>query len=295
MAQNKTKIGKGGVSLAETPKYKGYVKEIIKMILDGYHSYDMYSEIIAQEPEMKEGMFNRLLMKAYASVRNKLHRDREYTFQLHLSRYEDLYKRTMQLTDRFHRELDINKHIGPIISKISDALKILKNKEDLVGLHDRNLILEVTTKETTIVRDEAKKGKGKEHSGYDIDKLTLEEKIELLETLSSIRTVPIEGVRQTVIKRTMITVTEGSAVTHAQLVRPNETIDVVYEEMPEKVVHKLQEVKTNIGPEYINSPIIEDLVDRTIQPKTIEQLRGKIDDDLKSKFEKLIKRTKPAK
>lgn len=284
MSSNEKKIGKGGKSIFDTPKFQGYVDQLADLVCKGWKHFELYAEIISQEPDLKDSAFNKLLMRAYAKVRNKLHRDREYIFQLHLQRYEELYKRAMDMTDKSMIELDERKHVGPILSKIGDAMKTLKYKEELVGLHDKSLVLEVTTDETTVVQSNIDAYKG---SGYDLSKLSLQEKVELLQLLNEARVTPVEGIRQTMIKKvTVTTVSSGESETN------DKPIDIAYEEMPEKVIDKLQQTSDDEKEMYIESLIIEDLVDRTVKTKSLEELHESIDESLKAKFEKAMRRRK---
>lgn len=261
------------LKIVESKEFKAYIDQAVVHINNGWKTGEIFADIITQWPEHNEWFHQKLMSEAYKRIRNTLHRDREYIFQLHMNRYEDLYKQTMIMEDFFHRPLEPRRDYEVIKFKLTTAMKILKQKEDLVGLHNKDVVIEIENNNTTVISDKP--------GGIKLANLTLEERIELLGYLKQTRTVPIEGERQVLIKKKV----SGEMQTIQAV-----AVDTEFDELPEKVVDK---IKTDYGKKkihYIEAPLVEDLVDRSKPNRTLKDVTESIDEGIKKKFEKLMKR-----
>lgn len=240
--------------ILKTARFQEWENHISEALRKGFSPHEIYAELLLEEPMLSEDLFDKMTREAFRKAYSVVNRDREYIFRLHMSRYEEMFKRSIKMEDSQGRPFHPYKDRDRILARYSNAIKALRSKEELLGLHDKSIV--VNLMQTTTTLSEPKR-EGKGHFNLNFEKLSLEEKVELLSLLQQCRTVPIEGVRQVVVKRTTIEITSGNKVIQESLVRPNETIDTVYEEMPEKVVHKLLPSK----------PEIKKVVERGIKDK----------------------------
>jgi len=261
------------LQLVESDQFKRHINRAIELINKGWRSTQVFADIVSVWPEHNSWFHDVLMRKAYEQIRNTLHKDREYIFQLHMNRYEELYQQAMIMEDHYNRPLEIKRDWKVISYKLQTALKILKQKEELIGLHNKDVVIEIENNNTTVINDKS--------GGIVLMKLTLDERIELLNYLRQARTVPIEGERQILIK------TKNTSTVQA-IEKP---IDVEYEEMPDKVIDKMIDDKGVAKIHYIEAPMIEDFTNPNESGKTLREVQQSIDDGIKSKFEKLMKRT----
>lgn len=271
---------KNKLIVVESPKFHQYVDRATELIHKGWRSNEIYADIVSVWPEHNHFYHKELMDRAYLNIRNTLHKDRQYIFQLHMTRYEDLFRQSMIMEDNANRLLDPKKDWQTIIYKLQTALKVLKNKEDLVGLHNKDVVIEIENNNTTIISE-------KSEGAIQLTNLSLNEKIELLSLLRETRTIPIEGERQVIIKKR--TLDENNEIVSDK--RTITATDAQYEEMPDSVVDKMVEDFGKPKIMYIEAPLIEDYVDRSKKPKTLKQVQESIDGNIKDKFEKLMKRT----
>lgn len=267
-------------------KSKECIERAKELLFKGHTQAEIHVDLLCIDSKLRKAAFDEIIAEAYKQLYKALHRDREYIFQLHMSRYEELYKRSTDMVDKHGMSLNAKDNWPIIVGRYQTAMRILKLKEDLLGVHNKDLVIEIENNNTTII-DDGESGKIK------MKDLTLEEKIELLSMLKEIRTVPIEGDRQIVIKKK--TLNETNEVTEETQSFQESAIDIQYEEMPEKVIDKIKPDQEEEEVKYIQSPVVEDYVDRSIANKTLEQVTGAINTDLKEKFEKLMSRKLPKK
>jgi hypothetical protein len=269
---------------SNSEKIEECIKRTQELLFQGFNLPEIKTQLMSiTDNKLGSTQFDEVVREAYKNLYKTIHRDREFLFQLHMNRYEDLYRRSITMTDRFGRALDATRNRDAMIYKGGIAMKILKQKEDLVGLHNNDTFIEIDNQITGV--------EDKETYQVRLGKMTMEEKIELLSLIKKSRAVPIEGDRQIILKKKTLN-SNNEIVTETSKHFEGDAVDIKYEEMPDMVVDKMQEVRTEKDEEYLESPIIIDNVDRSIRPRELGELKGAIDTTLKEKFEKLIKRKK---
>lgn len=241
------------VRLIDTPEYQGKIKWVFERLKEGLRTNEIFAMMLADDPDLGENQFIRILNKAYEYGENELHKDREYTFMLHMHRYEKIYNDCIQLLDTWKRPLDPVKDWHIITARYYNALKAMKSKEDLLGLHDKSVVIEFNDHRAVIVEQEEIPN-GKYVAGYDLDKLTLKEMRELLELVQQARTIPIEGIQRVVVKTTTIEINTGRTIENQQSIDQVDTVDIQFEEMPEEVVDKFKDITPKPEQDPLNEP-----------------------------------------
>lgn len=165
------------ISLVHSLLVKGVPKdEIIERIL-----HENYPDI-----KTKLGAFE-LIKSVYGDSLFKEHQDTVYTFNLHLARYEDLYSHEMKMENKSGFPLSEEHDLDQISWKLTEALNILKQKEELLGLHDKTLIVEINNIHL--------KSKQKDNSLFSFESLFAEDRIELLQLIRKLRANANDGVQ----------------------------------------------------------------------------------------------------
>lgn len=242
------------VKLIDTPEYQAKVEQVYQYLKDGMRSNEIYAMMLVDDEKMTETSFNTLLRYAFEYGENALHKDRDYVFQLHMDRYEDIYEKSIQMVDRYNNPLDVSKHWHIMTAKYVNALNALTSKEKLIGLHDKSVSLEFNEQKAELVEEPNNRGA----IGFDLEALTLSEQKELLELIKECRTVPIEGIQRVVIKKTVIEINTETGDRNVN--QEVETHDIAFEEMPAPVVNKFEvipdpeeEKEIEAGPVVIDS------------------------------------------
>jgi hypothetical protein len=230
----------------DTPEYQAKVEMVYDYIKKGVRSNEIYALMMMDDENLSETVFNQLRKDAYAYAENSLHKDRDYTFQLHMERYEDLFHKNMIMVNMYGQPLDIRQHWNIMVAKYGNALKALESKEKLLGMHDKSISLELNDQTATIVEKENDRGS---IPGFDIEMLTLDEQKDLLSLIKECRTTPLEGVQRVVIKKTVIEINTETG--ERNKMEATETIDIGFEEMPAKVVDKFEKI---LDPEEVVQP-----------------------------------------
>lgn len=285
------------VKLIDNPEYRKLVERTYEYLRDGVRSNEILQQLMMEDEQMTEKRFIDLLKHAYAYADKTLHKDREYVFQLHMARYEDLYKETMVMEDTQHRPLDVNKDWGVIVIKYKEALKALKSKEDLLGLHDKSVVLEFNDHKAIVIEQETLRGGANNVAGFDLAILSTQELVELLGFIKKARTVPIEGIQRVTIKTTKIEITNLSERSVQQSVTYIDNVEkkiIQFEDMPENVVGRFEDVTKFEDAVIVPEPNVIDDVPREvrkmerrgvddlrekIRQKTLEQLKQKLNRD----------------
>lgn len=270
----------------KTPIIKECIERAKEMLFQGHSISEIKIDLLAIDSTLNVHEIRLVLNEAYDRLHTTVHRDREYIFQLHMSRYEELYKRAMNMRNNHGIEFSPTKDWNIIVNRFQTAMRILKLKEELIGLHNKDIVIEIENNNTTVIKEG-------EPDHIMLTGLSFDEKVELLALLKEARTVPIEGDRQIVIKKK--TLNENNEPIDETYKFQESAIDIQYEEMPEKVIDKMKEEPSDEKIEYMDSPIVEDYVDRTVTTRTFDDVSKMIDNDLKNKFEKIMRRTKPKK
>lgn len=249
------------VRLIDTVEYQEKAISIFEMMKQGYRPNEIFASLMIDDPEISEKKFVALLKCAYKYADVAVHKDREYTFQLHMERYEQLFKESMEMVDSWKRPLDPKKDWHIMVAKYGNAMKALRHQENLMGLHDKSFVVEVNENKATIIHKE----ETNTLPGYNLDALSLEEKVELLSLIRESRTVPIEGMHKVTIRKTVVEITQGEVnISKKDIDVENvQTIDVEFEDMPKEVISKFEDItpapKTKT--KLIEKALVENVVD----------------------------------
>lgn len=248
--------------------FKRLVDEVYSLIKQGMRSNEIYANMLVDHEDMNEYFFNVLLEEAYTIAEAGLHKDREYTFQLHMERYEKMYEESMKMYNSWNQPLDPKKDWNIILKKYISAMRALEAKEHLIGLHDKSMVIEFNDQKATVIeKDELR---GNPLPGIQLDNLTLAEQIELLDYIREARAIPIEGIQRVIIKQTKIEInmSDGTRMVGTDVKSIDDVEshvqDIEFEEMPEDVVSRFQKIPDKeppieeIGPGSIH---VEDLTD----------------------------------
>lgn len=274
--------GGHGVSKIETREYQVLIERTYQYLKEGIRAEEIFKTFCIEDVEMTEPKFIQILTYAYEFGENELHKDREYIFQLHMQRYEDLYRESLIMHDSYHRPLDPSKHTPIMARKYMTAIKALKSKEDLLGLHDKTVVLEFNDNKAIIVEQETLRGGSNVIEGYEPDKLSNEDLLKLLTLIKKARTVPIEGVQRVSIRQTKVEISINNEPITTQVTTQIDKLDktvVQFEEMPSNVVGKFTDITKVEEDEVIEQiNIVDDI------PKEIKEKRGEIIEDVKEKL-----------
>mgnify|MGYP001599055636 CR=1 FL=1 len=284
------KVGKNPKFRTDTIQYQKKIEEVAQYIVEGLRSNEIYATLLVEDNSLTENRFKKLLQRAYAFAFSSLHKDREYIFELHMDRYEDLYNKSMYMfNDRYQTPLDPKKEWHLIVSRYVNEMKALKAKEDLIGLHDKSMVIEVNQGKAVVIEHDNREEKS--IAGYDLDALTDQEQIELLALIKDIRVVPIEGVQKVTIKRTVIEINTETL----QREQRQETINIghvevrEFEDMPDDVVSKFE---NTLPVEEVKEPetgiILQDDVPKDIGKKDLRQIQESINSTALDEFKKRL-------
>lgn len=281
------------VALVETPEYQALIERVFKMLKAGARSNEILADLMVEDHSMTEDKFMLLLKHTYAYAENALQRDREYLFQLHMDRYEKIYQQAMTMTDSWHRPLDPHKDWQIMLMKFKAAMKALRSKEELIGLHDKSMVLEFNDHQATVVQQESLRGASTAIAGYDLEQLDEAELYELLQLIKLTRTVPIEGVQRVVVKKTKIEINtqtgERNVSQQTTVIQEVQQAAVVFEDMPAQVVHKMKDVTKPIDePQREPEPNVADDVPKEVRELPVQTL-GSIQERLRQKAMEALK------
>lgn len=295
--QNKGNYERHEVHVNDTPKYYALAERVYNLIKDGLRSNEIFASLCVEDADMTETKFMKLLADSYKFFENSILKDREYTFQMHMSRYEDIYQKCMRMEGFWHEmELDKKnpKDINQIMTKYMQAIKALQYKEDLLGLHDKKVVLEFNDSHATIIRNERDVYRGV--PGYNLDNLSLDEKVELLNLIKESRTVPIEGIQRVIIKQRKIEIDLESGnrkvVEDIKKIDNTEIKDIEYEEMPPNVVSKFDNKEDK--PESLKvDPLFIDNTIKGVMPQSKDDISKKLQESMMNKFKEKLKKHTP--
>jgi hypothetical protein len=265
-----------------------YVKvgqQVEQYLRDGWLINEIRAQVLLDIPDIADEDFKELVKRAYEHASTTVHRNREYIFKLHMDRYEKAYQRSIVMVDRDQRPLHLIKDWHIMCAKYSAAMKSLKSKEDLVGLHNKDVVIQITEQDAVMKSKPENRGK----LPFDCDKLTFEEQVELLALLKQAKVSEDDGHRRLLVQKLPTTIDVGQTVAE-------DVIDTIYEEMPPKVVDKLQVVDTSPtpAPDDVPKKYPQEVLDRLAEgpASDMEGVKKKIDEGTKKLFEKLLKNKK---
>lgn len=280
----KKKQGSHRVHLIDTPEYQAKVERIYQYIKQGMRSNEIFAMMIVEDEKLTEKGFQELLRHAYSFAENSLHKDRDYVFQLHMERYEQVYEKNMVMVNSWNQPLDKRYHWAIMVAKYVNALNALISKEKLIGLHDKSVSLEFNEQQVTLTDEQTNRGS---IPGYDIEKLTFDEQKELLALIKEARTAPVEGIQRVVIKKTVIEINTETGDKNVN--NEVETIDIGFEDMPAPVVHKFENIPDpEDEPQPEMGPIVIDNVPK-VPAKEADDVKESINKKLIASFKEKLK------
>jgi hypothetical protein len=293
MAKKKDKIDH---PKKDSEEFKRQVNAVYELIKQGMRSNEIFANMLVDHEDMNEYFFKVLLEEAYRLAEAGLHKDREYTFQLHMERYEKMYEESMKMFNSWNQPLDPKKDWNIILKKYISAMRALEAKEHLIGLHDKSMVIEFNDQKATVIEKEELRGNPL--PGIQLDNLTLAEQIELLDYIREARTIPMEGIQRVVVKQTKIEInmTDGTRTVGTDVKKIDDVEshiqDIEFEEMPEDVVSRFQKIPDKeppieeVGPGSVH---VEDLTDgktnsgksgddviQKVKMSALDQLRKKL-------------------
>lgn len=280
----------------DTVEYQEQVASIYEYLKQGMASNELFAMLMMKDPEMSEFKFTELLTYAYRYAETQLQKDRDYVFQLHMARYEKMYEQSIVMVDQYGRELDPkpgSKDWIYAVTRYGHALKALKSKEELIGLHDKSVVLEFNDQKAIVLQQEGLDGG---LPGYDLEQLEVDEMVELLDLIKQARTIPIEGIQRVTIKTLKIEINPqtGDRNAQQQVQKIDDVIDIKFEEMPEPVVQKFKTVEKKKKQKMPTSPIVIDDtgVSKKTKPKTAHEVAHKLKDNVMNEFRKKLRGTR---
>lgn len=284
------KKGQGAKSILkeDTIEFQQKIERVYELLKEGMRGDEIHATLCVEGEDIGKQAFLELQRHAWKYAEVELHKDREYTFQLHMDRYEKIYQQSMIIEDTWHRPLDKKKDWRLITMKYINALKALVSKENLLGLHDKSLVVEFNDMKAVVATKPENRG-AEGIPGYDLTQLTLEEQIELLGYIKDARTVPIEGIQRVIVRKTVIeinpTTGEKNKYTDEKKIDNVQTYDIEYEEMPKNVVEKFQEIHPEEEVEEQSGIIVEDSRPKT-EGRELSQITDSIKNNLLAKLQK---------
>ncbi len=261
-----------------SPDYQKKVEQVYQYVVQGLRSNEIYAMMFADDNTLSENKFAKLLRQAYVHANDVLYKDREYVFELHMDRYEDLYSKSMNMiNDWYNTPLDPKKDWHIIVSRYTNAMKALRAKEELIGFHDKSMVIELNDGKATLL--DAVNKEDNSIAGYDLDALSDAEQIELLALIKDMRTFALEGVQKITVKKTVIEINTDTL----QREQRHETINIEhievkeFEDMPEDVVSRFENrLPVEEVPEEESGILLRDGVPRDIERKDLKDLQKSI-------------------
>jgi hypothetical protein len=282
---------RGPVRLIDTPEYQAKVERVYELLRDGMRSNEIFAMLCVEDTAMTEPKFADILTYAYDYAELCLHKDRDYVFQLHMERYEKLFNDSLQMVNMWGQPLDPVKDWHIMTVRYATALSALRNKENLIGLHDKSVSIELNEKEIEITQPE--ETRGNQLPGIDFGKFTLPEKVELLHLLQESRITPLEGVQKVIVKQTRIEINpETLERTVTQRIGEKSAEDIIFEELPANVVSQMPvQPKPEDEPSLDTSPhVIDEVGDK--KGVELKDVKEKIKTNLLDEFKNALKKTK---
>lgn len=288
--QRKKGQGTHSVHQIDTVYYQDKIKFIYQKLKEGVRSNEIFALMLIQEPDLGETRFLKLLKYAYKYFEQQLHKDREYTFALHMDRYEDIFNKCIQFEDMWGVPLDPKKDWHVISNRLQNALKALKSKEELLGLHDKSMVIEFNDNQAVIIEEKTESSK---IPGYDIEQLSIEETKELLQLIQECRTTPLDGVQRVIVKTTKIEITTGNLAQVTQATDNIVTKDIEFEEMPEDIISKIQNITPpEVDPDLKDGPVVINQTGDDKGHNKTEDITKKLKESMLDAFKEKLKQQK---
>jgi len=257
------------------------VEFVFQKLKEGCAVYVIKQYLALDFPHVREDRYAELLEVAYNYGAAALHKDRDFVFYLHAERYELIYQRALIL-ERDHQPvpLDPVRDRLKVIQKLRTAAKSLRQKEELLGLHDKRVVLEVTDSEVFLLDQGEDKPKGahlfpRQIAGGHLENLTVAELGELLRYLQEVRTTPLEGVQRVRVRQVATEVVDGGVLRYEteREVTPVAVDAAWAADLPAPVLDQVTPEERPIG-ERVDLSGVRDLRSQPVPPgRTLEELQ----------------------
>lgn len=280
------------LDIKKSPQYINKVERIFEYVKEGAKAKEIFAIFLAENNNLTYEKFTEMVDDAHKLAEASIHLDREYTFQLHMNRYEKLYEEAMKMETHDGIPFNNRKHWNAKCMQYIAALNALQAKEKLLGLHDKSMVIEINNNKAFVVEKEEKRGL---LPGYDLDKLTLEEQKELLTIIQEARTVPIEGIQRVTVKQTVIEINtqtgernQYTKQTNIDNVEKVNIEDIEFEEMPNNVVKDFEKLPDKSEEEEIDlgSMRIEDLTEGKLENRKGKEVVNEVNNNLLEELRK---------
>lgn len=264
--------------IINSESYLKIQKEIGLYLRQGWSVYEIYATVLLDLPELIDNDFRRMVRRAYEHAKVTVHRNREFVFKEHMGRYERIYRKALEET----QNLDPKRDWHIITGKYISAMKALRMREDLLGLHNKDLVIEISEDEALMKAKPTTKGR----LPFRTDLLSLEEMIELVALLKAAKISEEDGVRKLIVKKYAPNLIN-------QIPEPitDQAVDTIYEEMPAKVVDQLQTIVVSDERDKVAEQI--KIIDKTggLKPtgENFDSVKSKINANLLKQFELALK------
>lgn len=259
------------------------VEFVFQKLKEG-HAVEVIHQFLALDfPTVRAARYPEVLRVAYNYGAAALHKDRDFVFHLHAARYETIYLRSLVMEhDRRPVPLDPAKDAPKMVGKLRTAAKALRQQEELLGLHDKRLVVEVTDSEVFLLDQGAAGTPGPRElsprsvAGLDLSQLETAEVARLLGLLQRSRTTPLEGVQRVVVRQTKVELVAGGLVRYEEerAVTPV-TLDAEWvADLPAPVLDQVADAERPIG-ERVDLSGVRDLRSRPLpDARSLEELHA---------------------
>ena len=238
--------------------------ELVSLIQQGFHKQKLL-EYCLLEFGVAQRTAERYILVAYETLKIEANKEKAHAFAVHLGRYEKIYKTSR---DKFieiaksedeeedDEEVKWNPSWKALANLQMTMIQALKYREDLIGLHDKKLNIQINNNVAKIYD----KKTAKSATSFDTSKLTFKEKLELRELLEESRLSTIEGVFPVIL--------------------------VDHSKYTEEVDAEFTLVKDNKGGEPLPEDVISKMKDISVPEKKVTVIPKLTIQDVKNKLEK---------
>ena len=182
-------------------KQEATVLQIVDLIGLDVSRNDIYNHLREENESLSYVLFEMYYDRALENIRGNISIDRTYQLKKYIEIYESLYEGLQKKVVSLYKQLSVmmdgsgnmkrgvkdsvfNKAMKQVISEIDLCVKTLQDKEDLVGVHN---------KEAKNFWNGAMKKEKEFQDIYDISKLTEEERDKILDLFKSVSSLSISS------------------------------------------------------------------------------------------------------
>lgn len=149
------------------------IYQAIDLFKEGLNKSMVESILKEEDKRLSDSVLNLIIIEAKNIIDDEYSKQSETIIGLHLTRYDN------EINDLFNRDfsmLDIRSVRKVQVATWMSILDTMFQKEKLLGLHNKKLIVRFNQKNTTIVKSTNER--------YDLSKLTLQEKVDFLSLIN---------------------------------------------------------------------------------------------------------------